>query len=310
MLFFTEMIPKTLGAIYWKKLAPVSAYIIKYLIFLTYPFVVSFEYFAKILSKNSTHNKMTGEEIKHILMEGTESGVIQEAEHDMLESIFRLGSRRVGVLMTNRMDIIWLDLNDTQEKLKHQVETATFNRFPVCEGELDNIIGIVDSKTILKELLEKGSFDLRSLARSCLYVPENMRVLQLVDLFKQTPDHIALVTDEYGGIHGLITFHDVLESIVGDVPSYALTSNAQIVKRKDGSWLIDGMLPIDEFKEQFDIDHLPGEEKGAYRTLGGFCMQQLDSIPRVGDLFVWEKMRIKIVKMDERRVEKVLITFS
>lgn len=309
MLFFTEMIPKTLGALYWKKLAPFSAYFIKILIIITYPFVVSFEYFAKLLARGVGESKVTEEEIKHMLVEGTEAGVIQEAEHDMLESIFRLGSRRVNVLMTTRMDIVWLDIKENPVKLREQVENSTFNRFPVCDGELDKFIGVVNSKAILKQILETGSFDLRSLARPSLFVPENMRVLQLVELFKKTPDHIAIVTDEYGGIQGLVTFHDVLESIVGDVPTTALASISQIIKRKDGSWLVEGMLPIDEFKEHFNIDYLPSEEKGAYRTVGGFCMQQLGSIPRVGDVFSWNKMKIKIVKMDERRVEKILISF-
>lgn len=309
MLFFTEMIPKTLGALYWRKLAPFSAYCIKVLIIITYPFVISFEHFARALAKGSPVNKVTEEDIKHILVEGTEAGVIQEAEHEMLESIFRLGSRRVGVLMTTRKNISWLDLQEPLEQTKKQIEDSSFSRFPVCDGDLDNFIGIVGSKAVLQQILETGSFDLRSLAQPSLFVPENMRVLQLVDLFKKTPDHIALVTDEYGCIQGLVTFHDVLESIVGDVPTSALATTSQIVRRTDGSWLVEGSIPIDEFKEYFKVDYLPNEDKGVYRTIGGFCMQQLGNIPRVGDLFSWNNMKIKIVKMDERRVEKILITY-
>lgn len=308
MLFFTEMIPKTVGALYWKKLAPSSAYFIKMLIFITYPFVVTFEAFAKILARGAEHEKVTEEEIKLMLVEGTEAGILQEAEHDMMESIFRLGSRRVSILMTPRLDIEWLDLKDSPEAIRSKIEASNYSRFPVCDGELDKVIGIASSKGVLKAILTNGTFDIRTLTIAPLFVPENMRVLQLVELFKKTPDNIALVTDEYGSVVGLVTLHDVLESIVGDLPQTAHhTQEQSIVQRKDGSWIIDGMLPIDEFKGFFDLDELPDETKGSYRTVAGFCMKQIGNIPRVGDIFVWDEMRFKIVKMDGRRVEKVLI---
>jgi putative hemolysin len=309
MLYVTEMIPKTLGALHWKKLAPFSAYSIRFLIWITYPFVLSFEYIARFLSHGKQQEKITGEEIKLILEEGSQAGVIREAEHDMVESIFRLGNRRVGILMIPRMDIEWLDLNKSTEQLRRQVDQSPHNRFPACDGELDEVIGLVTTKEILNEVLDKGTFDLKTLVKPPLFVPENMRVVQLLDLFKKTPDHIALVTDEYGGVQGLITLHDVLESIVGDVPSTSILPETQIVQRKDGSWLVDGMLPVDELKEHFDIDALPEEEKGNYRTLAGFCMRQIGSIPNVGDTFIWNKFRFKVVKMNGRRVEKVLIYF-
>lgn len=309
MLFFTEMIPKTLGALYWKKLAPLTAYAVKFLITITYPFVISFEYIARLLSRGKVQEKITGEEIKLILEEGTQAGVIREIEHDMLESIFRLGNRRINILMIPRMDIEWIDIHISTEDLRKQLNSSPHNRFPVCDDELDEVIGLVTSKDILHQMLTGGNLDLKAVVKPPIFVPENMRVVQLLEIFKKTPDHIALVTDEYGGVQGLITLHDVLESIVGDVPSTSILPETQIVQRKDGSWLVDGMIPIDELKEQFDIDSLPEEEKGTYRTLGGFCMRQIGSIPKVGDTFIWKTFRFKIVKMDGRRVDKVLIYF-
>ena len=307
MLFITEMIPKTLGALYWKKLAPFTAYSIKFLIALTYPFVVSFESIARILSRGKVHEKITEEEIKLILEEGTQAGVIQEVEHDMVESIFRLGNRRVNILMIPRMDIEWIDINTSPENLRKSLNESVHTRFPICDGELDEVVGLITSKDILNQLLNEKALNLKEVVKPPLFVPENMRVVQLLDLFKKTPDHLALVTDEYGGVQGLITLHDVLESIVGDVPGTAILPKSQVLQRKDGSWLVEGMIPIDEFKEQFDIDTLPDEEKGTYRTLGGFCMRQMGSIPKVGDTFIWNKFRFKVVKMDGRRVDKVLI---
>jgi len=310
MLYLTEMIPKTLGALHWKKLAPFAAYMIKFLIVITYPFVYSFEWIAKMLSKGKVQEKITGEEIKLILEEGTAAGVIKEVEHDMLESIFRLGNRRVGILMIPRMNIESIDLTEDLDSIYKQMDKSCHTRFPVCDGTLDNVIGIVSSKDILSVILEKRPVDFKSLSKPPLFVPENMRVTQLLELFKKTPDHIALVTNEYGGIQGLITLHDLLESIVGDVPTSSIIPETQIIQRKDGSWLVDGMLLIDELKAEFDLDHLPDEEKGTYHTLGGFCMRQIGSVPNVGDTFTWQKFRFKIVKMNGRRVEKVLMNYT
>jgi putative hemolysin len=307
MLFVTEMIPKTIGALYWKKMTPFAAYCIKGLIFVMYPFVVSFEYIARYLSRGKKGEKITNEEIKHILEEGMQAGVIKPVEQDMMESIFRLGNRRVGALMIPRVDIEWLNLKNDFEKIREQIQTSSHSRFPVCNGELDKAIGILTTKDFFSELSKKGFFDLKKIVRTPLFVPENMRVLQLLDVFKKSPEHLAIVADEYGGVQGMITLHDVLESIVGDVPSNSLLPEMPIIQRKDGSWLVEGMLPIDELKEQFDIDAFPHEEH--YRTLGGFCMFKIGGIPKVGDSFIWKEFKFKIVKMDDRRVEKVLINY-
>lgn len=308
MLFATEMIPKMVGALYWKQLASPSAYIIRFLIFITYPFVLSFQFMANFLSRGKKQEKITEEEIRHILEEGNQAGVIRETEHDMLESILRLGNRRVNVLMIPRMEIDWIDSELGQEEIKKQIQSSSHSRFPVCKGELDEVVGFLSSKEALNQLFEKKEFDLQSAMIAPLFVPENMRAVQLMDLFKKRPDPIALVIDEYGGIQGLVTLHDVLESIVGNLPTSALVSSDQFIERKDGSWLVDGMVPIDELKERFFFDKMPEEEKGHYRTLGGFCMHQIGKIPKIGDLFEWENVCFKITKMDDRRVKQVLIT--
>lgn len=310
MLFLTEMIPKTLGALYWKRLSAFTAYLIRFLITITYPFVVSFERIAKMLAKGKTPEKITEEEIKLILEEGTQAGVIQEVEQDMVESIFRFSNRRVSILMIPRMDIEWINQSISPQELQVKLQNSLHSRFPVCKDELDEVVGFVTSKDILNQMLHTGHIDLPSIIQPPVFVPENMHAVQLLDTFKKSLNQLALVTDEYGGIQGLVTLHDVLESIVGDVPSSSVFPETQIVERKDGSFLVDGMLPIDEFKEHFDIDTFPDEEKGTYRTLGGFCMRQIGAIPKVGDSFVWNQLRFKVVKMDERRVDKVLVIIS
>ena len=213
--------------------------------------------------------------------------------------------------MTPRMEIGWLNGRHSLFSLKEQMQRSPHSRFPLCDEELDEVIGLVSSKELFSRCGEDTALeDIKKLAKPPLFVPENMRVLQLLDLFKKTPDHLALVTDEYGGIQGLVTLHDLLESIIGDVPSSTSIPETQILERKDGSWLVDGMLPIDELKSYFDLEHFPEEEKGAYRTLGGFCMRQIGSIPNVSDTFTWENFKFKIVKMTGKRVAKVLIHYT
>lgn len=308
MLFFTEMIPKTLGALYWKSILPYAAFLIQGLIWITLPFVWVFEGIGKKIARGKTVDRITGEEIKSVLQEGTQAGVIQALEHEMLESIFRLGNRRVGVLMVPRMEIEWLDLRATRDDVHALLRVSPHSRFPVCDRTLNNVMGLIGSKELLLRVLNSESLSLEAGLKAPLFVPETMRVVQLLELFRKTTDQIALVIDEYGGVQGLITLHDVLESIVGEVPSSDITPGMQIVQRKDGSWLIDGMLPTDEFKEEFHIDALPDEDKGYYRTVGGFCMRQLGVIPTVGESFVWGEYCFRVIRMEGRRVERILLT--
>lgn len=307
MLFVTEMIPKTLGALYWKQLAPPVAYCIRFLIAVTYPFVRSFEWVARWLSRGKAEERVTEEEVRWVLEEGTRTGIIKEVEHGMVESIFRLGNRRVNVLMTPRMEIEWIDISVLPEALQQQLKQSPHSRFPVCEGELDHVVGFLTARTLLQYTLTRAPLDLRALVAPPLFVPESMRVVQLLDLFKTMADPIALVTNEYGGIQGIVTLHDVLESIIGTMPAFPLAADQQTTPDSCGPWIVEGMCPIDEFKAQFDIDHLPEEEKGAYRTVGGLCMQQIGEIPKTGDSFVWREFRFEIVSMEGRRVEKVKI---
>jgi putative hemolysin len=309
MLLFTEMIPKTIGALYWKELAPFSAYFIKMLIVVTYPFVILFEGISKFLSRGAAHDNVTEDEIKHMLAEGARAGIFEEAEYDMVEGVLRLTNRRVGMLMTPRQDIKWLDIQLEQEKMKQSIEDISYSRFPVCNGSLDEVIGVLNTKKVLMEILKNRPLDIPALVHPPVFVPENMKVLQLIELFKKTSNPFALVTDEYGGIQGVVTIHDLLESIVGDLPTTNIPTNTKmaIYEREKGTWVVDGMLPIDEFKAYFGMEPLPDEEKGIYRTLSGFCMYQLGNIPSIGDVFIWNQSRYKIVKMSGRRIEKVLI---
>lgn len=250
---------------------------------------------------------VTTEEIKVLLQQGTQAGVFEEAEQEMVHGVFRLGDRRVSMLMTPRTEIVWLDIDDSQEQIRREIIDSTYSRFPVCQGSLDNLLGLMHVKDLLPSAWAGQPVDLKASLQNPLVVPESTRALKVLELFKESGAQTAFVVDEYGSLQGLVTLTDILEAIVGDIPSIDEPAEAQAVQREDGSWLIDGMLPIDEFKDMFQIPSLPGEERGDYQTLGGFVMMHLARIPATADQFEWGPLRFEVVDMDGNRVDKVLV---
>ena len=255
----------------------------------------------------STEPQVTEEEIKVLIEQGTEAGTFEEAEQDMVERVFRLGDRPVNALMTPRPDIVWLDLEDSAEENRQKMMESAHSRFPVCQGGLDDVLGVLHVTDLLSRSLSGQPLDLAISLRQPVFVPESTRGLKVLELFKQTGIHMALVIDEYGVVQGLVTLNDILVEIVGDVSSADELGNPQAVQREDGSWLLDGMLPVDEFFELFEIEELRGEHRGSYQTLGGFVMTHLGRIPAAADHFEWEGMRLEVMDMDGNRVDKVLV---
>ncbi|HEY9650911.1 MAG TPA: hemolysin family protein [Coleofasciculaceae cyanobacterium] len=255
----------------------------------------------------TTEPEVTEEEIKILIEQGTEAGTFEEAEQDMLNRVFRLGDRRVSALMTPRPDIIWLDLDDSAEANRRVITESAHSRFPVCQGELDNVLGIIQVNELLAQCLSGKPLDLTASLQRPLYVPESTPGLKILELFKQSGTHIAIVVDEYGVIQGLVTLNDILEEIVGDIPSIDEMDEPQAVQRDDGSWLLDGMLSVEEFFELFEIEELPKEQRGNYHTMGGFVVNHLGRIPTATDHFEWRNMRFEVMDMDGNRVDKVLV---
>jgi putative hemolysin len=255
--------------------------------------------------EGAASDEVTEEEITLLVEQGARTGIIEEAERDMVESIFRLGDRSLEALMTSRPEIVWLDVNASQEEIRNTVEASGHTRFPVCDGELDHVLGVLLAKKLVADCLSGRDIDLRASMQEPLFAPESMRALPALERFKQTGMHMMLVVDEYGGIEGLVTLIDLLEAIVGDIPTPAEIAEPPIVQRADGSWLVDGLINIDEFQEAFDIGALPGE--GRYHTLGGFVVYMLGRLPVAGDLFGWGGYRFEVADMDGKRVDKVLL---
>jgi len=255
----------------------------------------------------STEPQVTEEEIKVLIEQGTEAGTFEEAEQDMVERVFRLGDRPVSALMTPRPEIVWLDLEDSAEENRQKMMDSAHSRFPVCQGGLDNVLGVMYVTDLLGRSLSGQPLDLTASLRQPIFVPESTRGLKVLELFKQTGIHMALVVDEYGVIQGLVTLNDIMVEIVGDVPSDNQLEEPQAVQREDGSWLLDGMLAVDEFFEIFDMEELPEDHRGNYQTLGGFVITHLGRIPAAADYFEWEGMRFEVMDMDGNRVDKVLV---
>jgi putative hemolysin len=253
---------------------------------------------------------VTEEEIKVLIEQGTEAGMFEQAEEDIMKRVFRLGDRRISSLMTPRLEIIWLDLEDSLDENRRRMMESSHAKFPVCHGGLDNLLGIVQVYDLLVKTLSGQEIELTSSLQQPVFVPESTRALKVLELFKQTGTQIAFVVDEYGVIQGLVTLTDVLQAIVGDIPSVEELAEPQAVQREDGSWLLDGMLPIYQFKEILDIEEreLPGEQRGSYQTLGGFVVMHLGRIPKPADHFEWDRLRFEVMDMDGNRVDQVLVT--
>jgi putative hemolysin len=221
--------------------------------------------------------------------------------------VLLLNDRRVSALMTPRPEMTWLDLEASVEEIARIIIASPYSRFPVARGSLDDVVGEVQAKDILSYILTGKPFEIEPNVQAPLYVPEVMPALEALEAFKQSGRPAALVVDEYGSVTGLITLTDILEAIVGDIPSVDEVEEPEVVQREDGTWLVDGMLPIGEFRELFELDELPGEEQGLYQTLAGFVTTHLGRIPMAADNFQWGEMRFEVMDMDGNRVDKVLV---
>lgn len=258
--------------------------------------------------RTGTEPAVTEEEIRVLLEQGTQAGMFEASEQDMVARIFRLGDRPIKAFMTPRTEIEWLDVEAAPEENRQIILASSHSRFPVCQDSIDNCLGFVRLRSLLDLYLAGHGVDLRPLLQSPLYVAEGTRALKVLEMFKETGTHLALVIDEYGGLEGLVTLNDLVEAIVGDLPVVDEQEEPLIVQREDGSWLIDGSLSTDELKDLVGQDALPEEETGSYHTLAGFVITRLGRIPTAGDAFEWRGWRFEVMDMDGNRVDKLLVS--
>jgi putative hemolysin len=257
--------------------------------------------------RSSDEGTVTEEEIKSLIEQGTQAGIVAETEQDLVEGVFRLGDRSVIELMTPRVNVIWIDVSEPLNEILNVVREHEFSRFPVCDGNLDHIIGMVHVKDLLLVTGSTNVLDLRQIVREPLFVPETVRALKLVEMFRISGAETALIVDEHGGIEGLVTMADIVKSIVGDIPEQGEALIPQAVQREDGTWLVDGMLPVSKLEELLGGFPIRTDDTG-FTTVGGLVMAHLGRIPAVADSIETNQLRFEVMEMDGKRVDRVLIT--
>ncbi len=305
-LWIGELVPKRLGIHSPERIARVVAGPMLLISKVFYPFIKLMSAATNLILrmigiKASSEPPITEEELQMLISQGTQAGVFQEAEQDMVEGVFSLNDQRVYSLMTPRTEVVWLGVEDSVDEIRTKIAESEYSRFPVSQDSLETIAGIVKSRDILVQSLSAAEIKLKDLLKPAYFIPESMFASRALEIFKEKGTELLLVIDEFGGLQGLITINDILEEIVGEIE----LEEPQATQRQDGSWLLDGMLEVDEFKEIFKLDTLPHEDE--YETLSGFMMVSLGRVPQTADHFEWHSLRFEVVDMDGHRVDKVLV---
>lgn len=314
-LIFGELVPKRFGLANPERIAAIVARPMQWLSSAAKP-VVSLLTFSSDLvlrligGKPSGEASISEEEITLLIEQGIDEGVFEQAEHEIVERVLRLDARRVSAIMTPRTEITCLNINEPAKTTREKIAASGYGNYPVNEGSIDHTLGIVAVKRLWALEAESGTLNLRGAMQPALFVPETTSVLTLLHRFKETRQHLAIAINEHGGVEGMVTLRDVLEAIVGDIPSLddAPDEPPSIIARDATSWLVDGRVLIDEFKRKFEIEELPHETLSDFQTVGGFVMSYLEHIPSTGERFEWGGLRYEVVDMDGHRVDKMLIT--
>ena len=306
-LIMGELVPKRIGMGYAERVSMLVAKPMYLLSKLASPFVwllsKSTALTIKVTGiKANEDNKVTEEEIKAIVKEGFDGGEVQEVEQDIVERVFNLGDRNVGSIMTHRSDLVWLDVTDSIEKIREKVQENLYNIYPVASEKFDNIKGVVYLKDLFGRI-DEPDFSLEEVIRPAQYLPENQSVYNALEQFKQARVKYGIVTDEFGGIQGIVTLKDIMEGLIGQVPE--MGEEAEITQRADGTWLVDGQYNFYDFLEYFDMEDLYAEHD--YNTLSGLILEILERVPKTGETLTWLTFEFEIVDMDGARIDKVLV---
>jgi putative hemolysin len=310
-IIFGELIPKRIALLRAEKLAKYVAGPVLVFAKITHPFVwllsrITTLFFFIFNIKKSKDDAVTEEEIKTMISEGTEAGTIEEEEREIIERVFHLGDRNITSLMTHRSDIIWFDIEDNEEKIKEKIVSEPHSVYPICDGEIDNVKGIVSIKDLY---ITDDMTKFKEVMKPAMFVPENNTPYQLLEKFRRTKEHSCFIVDEYGTLQGMVTLTDILEAIVGEIPQPDVT-DYEVIEREDGSFLIDAQIPFYDFLTRFDKATWMNEGEHEFDTLAGFILHELERIPHAGDKFDWKGFQFEIIDMDGHRIDKVLVNIS
>jgi putative hemolysin len=310
-IIFGELVPKRLGQMYPERVARLVARPMNLLSTATRPLVTVLSMTTQgILHlmgiRGGPSRAVTEEEIAASLEEGVDAGVIEAQEHQMVRNVFRLDDRQIGSMMIPRAEIVWLDIADPLDKLLQCISDSGHTRFPVCRGSLDDVQGVLGVSSLLQPLARGETPSLTEHMAPPVFVPETLSGMELLEHFRSAGTDIVFVVDEYGAVQGVITERDLLEAITGEFGAPS-DEDAWAIRRADGSWLLDGLIPVPELKDRLEIRALPEEDRGRYNTLAGMIMLLLGRLPRTTDTVEWEGWRFEVVDLDGKRVDKVLV---
>ncbi|MBN8509073.1 MAG: HlyC/CorC family transporter [Burkholderiales bacterium] len=310
-IIFGELVPKRIGQMYPEAVARIVAAPMNGLSLIARPFVwaltASTEAVLRVVGvRDAPSRSVTEEEIAASLEEGLDAGVIEAQEHQMVRNVFRLDDRQIGSMMIPRADIVWLDAAAPFAQMLQRMAEAGRSRYPVCRGSLDDVIGVVPAHVLLPILARGDTPDLAALLLAPVFVPETLSGMELLEHFKRSAASMVFVVDEYGAVQGMITERDLLEAITGEF-TVSAGEEAWATQRADGSWLIDGLIPIPELKDRLGLKEVPEEERGRYNTLAGMVMLLLGRLPATADTVDWEGWRFEVVDLDGKRVDKLLV---
>ena len=308
-LVLGELLPKRIGLNYPEAIAKAVAVPMKMVSIVTMPFIwlltVSTDFVLDVFKiKPTADGRVTEEEIKAIIKEGTEGGEVQEIEQDIVERVFHIGDRKVNSLMTHRKSIVYLSYEDTIEELKAKVLDELHSVYPVCVENLDDVVGVVLLKDLFSAFEKKGTFDLKTITKDPVYLIEHTSAYKALENFKKSKVHYALVTDEYGVFQGIITLNDILEALVGDAADF-YEDEFKLIAREDGTWLVDGHYSLNDFLTYFEMYELINDYD--VTTVSGLIMTELGNIPKTGEKLIWNKFEIEVIDMDGVKIDKVLV---
>lgn len=311
-LILGELVPKNIGLQYPESIASWMAGPMQLLARIGGPIVRAITGATSLIMrlfgfKGVAEPGLTEDEIRAVISEGAETGVLELAEESIVQRVFQLGDQRVASIMTPRIDIEWVDVDITNDELREFLASHSHTEFVVSNDDLDNVLGTVRAAELLPAVLRGGPISLRGLIREALFVPDSMPAFKLLEAFRASHRHVAIVMDEFGAVEGLVTVGDLLEGLVGALPGDASEARGAFIARGEGSWLVEGSAPMEDVIATFDLE-VPEGETGAYHTMAGFVMARLGHIPRESDAFGWGGMNFEVVDMDGRRVDKVMVT--
>jgi putative hemolysin len=311
-IIFGELVPKRLGQIYPEIVARLVAPPMTWLTTALRPLVLllsaSTNAILSVLGiRGGPSRAVTEEEIAASLEEGLDAGVIERQEHQMVRNVFRLDDRQIGSMMIPRAEIVWIDVDAPTAEVLALIGGDGHSRYPVCRGGLDDVIGVVGAHSLLQPLARGEALELGTLLQAPVFVPETLSGMELLEHFRASRAELVFVVDEYGAVQGVITERDVLEAITGEFGT-PTDEDSWAVRREDGSWLMDGLIPVPELKDRLELKELPDEERGRYNTLAGMVMLLLGRLPKTTDAVDWQGWRFEVVDLDGKRVDKVLVS--